>query len=80
VVKTLGDPIIRQRLIDLAQEIFPPQRQTPEALAAYQSEEIVKWWPIIKAANISLGDSSVSGSIGNASPTTTGTPAAEKRE
>jgi hypothetical protein len=26
--------------------------QTPEALGAFQSAEIKKWWPIIKAANI----------------------------
>ena len=28
------------------------ERQTPEALAAFQKAEIEKWWPIIKAAGI----------------------------
>jgi tripartite-type tricarboxylate transporter receptor subunit TctC len=80
VVITLADPVIRQRLIDLAQEIFPREQQTPEALTSYQGEEIEKWWPIIKAANVSLDDSSVTGSIGKTSPMTTSTPVVEKRE
>jgi tripartite-type tricarboxylate transporter receptor subunit TctC len=52
VVKALADPQVRQRLIDLAQEIPSGDRQTPEALAAYQTEEIEKWWPVIKSAGI----------------------------
>ena len=52
VTATLADATTRQKLIDLAQEIFPRDQQTPEALAAYQRAEIEKWWPIIKAADI----------------------------
>ncbi len=52
LVTALADPTVRQRLADIGQEIFPSDRQTPEALAAYQKAEIEKWWPIIKAANI----------------------------
>jgi tripartite-type tricarboxylate transporter receptor subunit TctC len=48
----LADPQTRQRLIGLAQDIFPPGQQTPEALQAFQKAEIEKWWPIIKAAGI----------------------------
>jgi tripartite-type tricarboxylate transporter receptor subunit TctC len=51
-VDTLGDPILRQKLAEQGFEIPPRERQTPEALAAYQKAEIDKWWPIIKAANI----------------------------
>src|SRR5262249_47768836 len=52
VVDALGDPKVRARLADLGQEIFPRDRQTPEALGAFQKAEIEKWWPIIKAAGV----------------------------
>ena len=51
-VKALADPATRQRLVDLAQDIFPRDQLTPEALAAFHKAEIDKWWPIIKAAGI----------------------------
>jgi tripartite-type tricarboxylate transporter receptor subunit TctC len=51
-VAALADPAIRQKLVDLAQEIFPREQLTPAALATFQQGEIDKWWPIIKAANI----------------------------
>jgi tripartite-type tricarboxylate transporter receptor subunit TctC len=51
VVAALADPGLRARLADLGQEIFPPNQQTPEALATLQKAEIEKWWPIIKAAS-----------------------------
>ena len=50
--KALADPTTRKRLVDLAQDIFPPDQQTPEALRKFQQAEIDKWWPIIKAADI----------------------------
>jgi tripartite-type tricarboxylate transporter receptor subunit TctC len=52
VQTTLADPETRQRLIDLAQDIYPPEQRTPEALHDFQKAEIEKWWPIIKAAGI----------------------------
>jgi tripartite-type tricarboxylate transporter receptor subunit TctC len=52
VVAALADPVTRKRLLDLAQEIFPPDQQTPEALGAFHKAEIEKWWPIIKAEDI----------------------------
>jgi tripartite-type tricarboxylate transporter receptor subunit TctC len=52
VMEALADPTVRARLADLAQETFPRERQTPDALGAFQRAEIEKWWPIIKAANI----------------------------
>jgi tripartite-type tricarboxylate transporter receptor subunit TctC len=48
----LADPAAQRRLVDLGQEIFAREKQTPEALAALQRTEIEKWWPIIRAANI----------------------------
>ncbi|MBV9262250.1 MAG: tripartite tricarboxylate transporter substrate binding protein BugD, partial [Pseudolabrys sp.] len=52
LVKTLDDPATRKKLADLAQEFFPPDQLTPQALYDYQKSEIAKWWPIIKAAGI----------------------------
>jgi tripartite-type tricarboxylate transporter receptor subunit TctC len=49
---TLADPAIRQKLIGLAQEIYPVEEQTPQALDKFQHEEAAKWWPIIKEAGI----------------------------
>jgi tripartite-type tricarboxylate transporter receptor subunit TctC len=52
VVDALADPAVRTRLADLGVEIPPRDKQTPEALGAFQKAEIEKWWPIIKAAGI----------------------------
>jgi len=51
-VAALADPETRKRLVDLAQDIYPRDQQTPEALEAFHKAEIEKWWPIIKAAGI----------------------------
>jgi tripartite-type tricarboxylate transporter receptor subunit TctC len=52
IVRAMADPAVRQRLADLGQEIYPPELQTPEALAEFQKTELHKWGPIITAANI----------------------------
>jgi len=44
--------MVRSRLADIGQEIFPREQQTPEALGDLQRNEIKTWWPMIKAANI----------------------------
>jgi tripartite-type tricarboxylate transporter receptor subunit TctC len=51
-VEALADPAVQSRFIDLGLEIFPRERQTPEALGALQRSDAEKWWPIIKAAGI----------------------------
>jgi tripartite-type tricarboxylate transporter receptor subunit TctC len=52
VVAALADPVVRQRLADIGQDIFSRERQTSEVLGAFQKAEIDKWWPILRAANI----------------------------
>ena len=52
VVDALADATVRARLAGLGQEIFPRDRQTPEALGAFHKAEIEKWWPIIKDAGL----------------------------
>src|SRR5262245_14586269 len=52
VVEALGDPAVKQRLVDLGLEIPERDQLTPEALGAWHKAEAAKWGPIIKAANI----------------------------
>src|SRR5262249_41469511 len=52
VRESLADPTVQKRLVELGQDLPPPEQQSPAALAAYHKAEIDKWWPIIKAANI----------------------------
>jgi len=55
VVDALADAMVQARIADLGPQIVAHERQTPRALAALQKADIEKWWPIIKAANISGG-------------------------
>jgi len=52
IVETLADPAVRQRFLELGQEIPPREQQTPEVLFAFQKAEIDKWWPMIRAAGL----------------------------
>ncbi len=52
VRSALSDPAIRARMVELGQELVPPEQLGPEALATLQRAEIERWWPIIRAANI----------------------------
>jgi tripartite-type tricarboxylate transporter receptor subunit TctC len=51
-VETLADPAVRSRLAALGAEIFPRERQTPDALGALVRDGAEKWWPLIKEFGI----------------------------
>jgi len=51
-VEALADQQVRSRLADLGFEVYPRERQTPEALNALRKAEAEKWWPIIKELGI----------------------------
>src|SRR4029079_11551277 len=46
VVDILAAPQVRTKLAELGQDIFPREKQTPEALGAFQKAAIEQWWPI----------------------------------
>jgi len=52
IVDALADSAVRSRFADFAQDIFPREQQTPEALSAFHKAEIEKWWPVIREAGI----------------------------
>ena len=45
---------MRSRLVDLGYDIFPRERQTPEALGALVKADAEKWWPLVKEFNIKV--------------------------
>jgi tripartite-type tricarboxylate transporter receptor subunit TctC len=48
----LKDPTVIERMTDLAAEIVPESKQTPDALRALLKQEIDKWGPIIRASGV----------------------------
>ena len=53
LVATLADPVVQKRFDELGVRITARDQQTPDALRSFQKAEAERWWPIIKAANIS---------------------------
>jgi tripartite-type tricarboxylate transporter receptor subunit TctC len=51
-VEVLADPAVRSRFAALEMEIYPREKQTPEALAALQKSDAERWWPVIKELGI----------------------------
>ena len=54
VAHALADPVVRRRFVELGQELYPGDQQSPNALRAFHRAEIDKWSPVIKAANIKI--------------------------
>jgi tripartite-type tricarboxylate transporter receptor subunit TctC len=50
--EALSDPAIIDRLSALGLTLPAPDQVSPAGLAKVQSDEIDKWWPILKAANV----------------------------
>jgi tripartite-type tricarboxylate transporter receptor subunit TctC len=51
-VEALADQMVRPRLADLGFDVYPRERQTPEALNALRKADADRWWPIIKELRI----------------------------
>jgi hypothetical protein len=45
-------PAVSRLFSDLGLEIPSDEQRTPEGVRAFHKNDIEKWWPIIKAANI----------------------------
>ena len=52
VRSALADESVVRRLADQGQSVLSSSQQTPEALSEKQKAEAEKWWPIVRAANI----------------------------
>jgi tripartite-type tricarboxylate transporter receptor subunit TctC len=48
----LSKASVGARLSDVAHEIYPPEMRSPEILGALQKEELAKWLPLFREANI----------------------------
>jgi len=48
----LKDPVVVARMTDLAAEIVPESKQTPDGLRVWLKQEIDKWGPVIRAAGV----------------------------
>jgi tripartite-type tricarboxylate transporter receptor subunit TctC len=52
VVDALANQSVQRRLADLGQDVPARDQQTPAVLAAFQTAEIERWWPIVRAMNL----------------------------
>jgi tripartite-type tricarboxylate transporter receptor subunit TctC len=50
----MKDPQTRKNLENLGLQMPPADKSTPQALGEWQKAEIAKWWPIIKAAHVTV--------------------------
>lgn len=53
-IEALNDSNARKALENLGLEMPPADKLSPEALGEWQKAEIAKWWPMIKAAHVSV--------------------------
>jgi tripartite-type tricarboxylate transporter receptor subunit TctC len=53
-VEALNDSDVRKALENLGLQMPPVEKSSPESLGDWQKAEIAKWWPMIKAAHVSI--------------------------
>jgi tripartite-type tricarboxylate transporter receptor subunit TctC len=53
-VEAMNDPDVRKKFENLGLEMPAKEQLTPEALGDWQTAEVTKWWPMIKAANVKV--------------------------
>ena len=53
-VDAMNDPTVRKQFENLGLRMPPADQLSPEALGAWQKAEVAKWWPMIKAGNITV--------------------------
>jgi tripartite-type tricarboxylate transporter receptor subunit TctC len=53
-IEALNDSHVRKALEDLGLQMPPAEKLTPESLGEWQKAEIAKWWPMLKAAHVSV--------------------------
>jgi tripartite-type tricarboxylate transporter receptor subunit TctC len=52
IVTALADPTLHAKFTELGTDVPSRDHLTPEWLGKLQKDEVEKWWPIVKAANI----------------------------
>jgi tripartite-type tricarboxylate transporter receptor subunit TctC len=53
-IEALNDSNVRKALENLGLQMPPAEKLSPESLGDWQKAEIAKWWPMIKAAHVSV--------------------------
>jgi tripartite-type tricarboxylate transporter receptor subunit TctC len=53
-VEALNDSNVRKAFENLGLQMPPADKLSPEALGEWQKAEIAKWWPMLKAAHVSV--------------------------
>jgi len=53
-VEALNDSKVRKAFENLGLQMPPANKLSPEALGEWQKAEIAKWWPMIKAAHVTV--------------------------
>jgi tripartite-type tricarboxylate transporter receptor subunit TctC len=51
-VEALANPALQSHLASMGVDVYPRERQTPEALGALMKADAEKWWPIIREFGI----------------------------